>query len=433
MRWNERVYIKDLKNKIEETHTLQGWVHFTRKSKIRFIGLRDGTGIIQGVLSKDEVDEETFALFSQLKQETCIELSGIVKENQRSHFGVELLIKGIKILGASHDYPITPKEHGVDFLLERRHLWLRSKKQIAIFKVRDEITRAIRDFLSQGGFTQMDSPILTGVVGEDPKGLFSTEYFHLGKAYLAQTGQLYLESSIFSHGKVYCFGPTFRSEKSKTRRHLTEFWMMEAEMAFFDNNDNMDVQEDMIKFVLERVLANCQWQFEQLGRDTALLKRCLKPFTRIDYPDAIKILQEKGSTIQYGDDLGATDEAILVEDAETPIFVYDYPKDVKAFYMKEHPTDPDRVKCADMLAPEGYGEVIGGSQREDDFDKLKQKIEDENLPIDKYDWYLDLRKYGTVTHSGFGIGIERLVAWVCGIPHVREAIPFPRLMERITP
>jgi len=433
-RWNQRLYIRDLADKIDATHTLQGWVQFTRKSgKIRFVGLRDGSGVIQGVLVRGETSEGAFDTFPQLKQETSIRMTGTIQSSQRSQYGVEMLVKEIEILGTSDQFPITPKEHGTDFLLSQRHLWLRSRKQLCISRVRSAIIQAFRDFLFQHFFVQMDSPVLTKSVGEDPKGLFSVDYFDLGKVYLAQTGQLYLEAGIAAHGRVFCFGPTFRAEKSKTRRHLTEFWMLEAEMAFFDNTDNMDLQEDMVHFVVQRVLDSCQWELNQLERNLENLQESLKTFQRIDYSDAITILQDKGSSVQWGDDLGAADETLLTENSNVPAFVYDYPKKVKAFYMKENEKNPDTVKCSDLLAPEGFGEIVGGSQREDQLQKLKNRIKEQNLPLENYEWYLDLRRYGTVIHSGFGLGLERLVGWICGVHHIREAIPFPRLMERVTP
>jgi asparaginyl-tRNA synthetase len=433
-RWNERLSIRDLTDRIGETHTIEGWVQFTRKSgKIRFLGLRDGSGIIQCVLIKEEMEERFFSLFSQLKQETSIRLTGVVQATERSRFGIEILARKIKILGESHQYPITPKEHGVDFLLGNRHLWLRSQKQVAISRIRSTVIRAIRDFLFGHDFVQMDSPIFTQSVGEDPTGLFGVEYFDLGTVYLAQTGQLYLEASIAAHGRTFCFGPTFRAEKSKTRRHLTEFWMLEAEMAFFDNDDNMDLEEDLVKFVIQRTLEESEFYLQQLDRDVDRLRKCLAPFKRINYSEAIEILQKKGSEVKWGDDLGAADESLLTEDSDVPAFVYDYPKAVKAFYMKRNDEDPRTVKCADLLATEGHGEIIGGSQREDSFERLEARIKEEHLPLENYNWYLDLRRYGTVVHSGFGLGLERLVAWICGIPHIREAIPFPRLMERVTP
>ncbi|MFH2133064.1 MAG: asparagine--tRNA ligase [bacterium] len=433
-RWNERLYIRDLADRVGETHTLQGWVQFTRKSgKIRFLGLRDGSGIVQCVMVQEEMESQQFELFSQLKQETSIRLTGVVQPSERSQYGIEILAREIEILGTSNQFPITPKEHGIDFLLGYRHLWLRSKKQAAISQIRSTIIQAIRDFLFSFHFVQMDSPVITRSVGEDPKGLFSVDYFDLGTVYLAQTGQLYLEASISAHGRVFCFGPTFRAEKSKTRRHLTEFWMLEAEMAFFDNDDNMDLEEDLIKFIINRVLERSEWQLKQLERDTEMLSRCLKPFKRFSYTEAVDILQKKGSAVQWGEDLGAADETLLTEDSDVPAFVYDYPRAVKAFYMKNNELDPRTVKCADLLAPEGFGEIIGGSQREDSLALLETRIREENLPMENYEWYLDIRRYGTVVHSGFGLGLERLVGWICGIQHIREAIPFPRLMERVTP
>ena len=401
--------------------------------KIRFLGLRDGSSIMQCVMVREEMESRYFDLFSQLKQETSIRLTGIVQASDRSQYGIEILVKEINILGTSNQFPITPKEHGVDFLLSQRHLWLRSKKQIAISKVRSTIIQAIRDFLFKYYFVQMDSPIITKSVGEDPEGLFAIDYFDLGTAYLAQTGQLYLEASISAHGRVFCFGPTFRAEKSKTRRHLTEFWMLEGEMAFFDNDDNMDLQEDLIKFVINRVLERSEWDLKQLDRETDKLKQCLNPFKRMSYSEAVEVLQQKGSSVQWGQDLGAADETLLTEDSEVPAFVFDYPKAVKAFYMKRNDQDPRTVKCADLLAPEGFGEIVGGSQREDSLEILEQRIREENMPRENYEWYLDLRRYGTVVHSGFGLGLERLVGWICGVPHIREAIPFPRLMERVSP
>ena len=434
MRWNDYLSVTDLPERIGETVTLSGWVHHTRKSgKIRFLLLRESSTLLQCVLVKGELEEKYFNLFPQLAQETCVTVTGKVQATPKNHPGVELVLTSLEIISEAHDFPITPKEHGTDFLHSHRHLWLRSRKQLAIFAIRDEIIRAIRDFFHENRFVLMDSPILTSCIGEDPAGLFSTDYFDLGKAYLAQTGQLYLEASIFAHNRVYCFGPTFRAEKSKTRRHLTEFWMVEAEMAFFDNNDNMDVQEDMVQFLIGRVLKNCTWHLQQLERDPEVLKKTLHPFKRIDYSDAVPQLQAKNSEIQWGDDLGAGDESMLVAESEVPVFVYNYPKKAKAFYMKENPENPETVLCADLLAPEGFGEIIGGSQREDSFERLKQRIREDNLPQENYEWYLDLRKYGSVTHSGFGLGIERFVGWVCGLPHIREVIPFPRMIGRLTP
>jgi asparaginyl-tRNA synthetase len=342
-------------------------------------------------------------------------------------------VTALDILGSSPiDYPIQPKEHGVDFLLDHRHLWIRSPRQVAILRIRHEIEQSIHDFFYERGFIRVDTPILTAAIGER-SGLFQTEYFDEGFAYLAQTGQLYGEAAAAALGRIYTFGPTFRAEKSKTRRHLTEFWMIEPEMAFYDSNDNMRLQEDMVSYIVSRVLQRRATELAELGRDTTALAKVKAPFPRIDYTDAVKTLQRKASAIQWGDDLGAEDETLLVQDYETPVFVCNYPKDAKAFYMKENPADPRTVLCDDCLAPEGYGEIIGGSQREDDHDRLLARIRQEGLPVDAYGWYLDLRKYGTFVHSGFGLGLERTVAWICGTPHIRESTAFPRMMHRLRP
>ncbi|MEO6332119.1 MAG: asparagine--tRNA ligase, partial [Gemmatimonadaceae bacterium] len=347
--------------------------------------------------------------------------------------GFELAASNLEIAGSSpQDYPIQPKEHGVDFLLDHRHLWLRSSRQRAIALVRHEIEQAIRDFFYERDFTLVDTPILTAAIGER-SGLFATEYFDEGTAYLAQTGQLYGEAAAAALGRIYCFGPTFRAEKSKTRRHLSEFWMIEPEVAFNDSEDNMRLQEEFVSYIVARTVERRRPELEELERDIAKLERVKAPFPRIDYGDAVKTLEGKGSNIKWGDDLGAEDETLLVADYDTPIFVCNYPKEAKAFYMKENPADPRTVLCNDCLAPEGYGEIIGGSQREDDYDKLLARIHEEKLPVEAYGWYLDLRKYGTFVHSGFGLGLERTVAWVCGLPHLREAIAFPRLMNRLRP
>ncbi|HMH26502.1 MAG TPA: asparagine--tRNA ligase, partial [Gemmatimonadaceae bacterium] len=331
-----------------------------------------------------------------------------------------------------HVYPIQPKEHGIDFLLDNRHFWLRTPKQRAIGRIRHEVEQAIRDFFYERDFTLVDTPILTAAIGER-SGLFGTEYFDLGTAYLAQTGQLYGEAAAAAFGKIYCFGPTFRAEKSKTRRHLTEFWMVEPEVAFNDSDDNMRLQEEFVSYIVARALERRQPELKELERDVSKLEKIKAPFPRIDYGDAVRILQEKGSSVKWGDDLGAEDETILVEGQDRPVFIYNYPKQAKAFYMKENPADPRTVLCDDLLAPEGYGEIIGGSQREDDHDKLLARIKEEGLPVDAYNWYLDLRKYGTFVHSGFGLGLERTVGWICGIHHIREAIAFPRTMNRLRP
>jgi asparaginyl-tRNA synthetase len=417
-----------------QTVRVRGWVTHVRSSgKVGFVVIRDGSGILQAVLVKNTLAPEAWERFGALTQETCVELEGEVKMDARAPGGVELGAVSLDTLGSSPvDYPIQPKEHGVDFLLDHRHLWLRSQRQSAILRVRAEIEQAIRDFFYERDFTLVDTPILTAAIGER-SGLFATEYFDEGNAYLAQTGQLYGEAAAAALGKIYCFGPTFRAEKSKTRRHLTEFWMCEPEVAFNDSNDNMRLQEEFISFIVARVLERRQKELAELERDVSRLATIKPPFPRIDYNDAVKILQSKGSEVKWGDDLGAEDETLLVEGADRPIFIFNYPKEAKAFYMKENPADPRTVLCDDCLAPEGYGEIIGGSQREDDHDKLLHRIKEENLPLDAYGWYLDLRKYGTFVHSGFGLGLERTVAWICGLPHIRETTAFPRLMNRLRP
>jgi asparaginyl-tRNA synthetase len=413
---------------------VRGWVtHLRSIGKVAFIVMRDGSGILQCVLVKGSLAPETWERFTELTQETTIETTGGVRPDARSPGGYELAVTDFRITGPSPlDYPIQPKEHGIDFLLDNRHLWLRTERQRAIAGVRHEIEQGIRDFFHQRDFLLVDTPILTAAIGER-SGLFATEYFDEGTAYLAQTGQLYGEAAAAAFGKIYCFGPTFRAEKSKTRRHLTEFWMCEPEVAFYDSNDNMRLQEELVSYLVARCLEERRPALIELERDLTRLETVVMPFPRIDYSDAVETLQAKGSAIQWGDDMGAEDETLLVEGYDRPIFVFNYPKEAKAFYMKENPADPRTVLCDDCLAPEGYGEIIGGSQREDDYEKLLHRIEEENLPVDAYGWYLDLRKYGTFVHSGFGLGLERTVAWICGIPHLREAIAFPRMMNRLRP
>ncbi|MGA1308369.1 MAG: asparagine--tRNA ligase [Gemmatimonadaceae bacterium] len=426
--------IADLPDRVGQTVTIRGWVtHLRSSGKIAFIVLRDGTGLLQCVVVKKEVDETSWATFGTLTLETSITVTGAVRADARQVGGVELGVTTLAVIGASPlDYPIQPKEHGVDFLLDNRHFWLRTPRQVAIMRIRNEIEQAIHDFFYERGFLRVDTPILTAAIGER-SGLFSTEYFDEGNAYLAQTGQLYGEAAAAAFGKIYTFGPTFRAEKSKTRRHLTEFWMIEPEVAFNDTHANMQLQEDFVSFLVQRVVERRKAELAELERDISKLERIKGPFPRIDYTDAVATLQKKGSAVQWGEDLGAEDESLLVEDYETPIFICNYPKEAKAFYMKENPADPRTVLCDDMLAPEGYGEIIGGSQREDDYDKLLHRIQEEGLPLDAYGWYLDLRKYGTFVHSGFGLGLERTVAWICGTPHIRECIPFPRMMHRLRP
>jgi len=414
--------------------TVRGWVtHLRSSGKVAFIVMRDGTGTLQAVLVKSAVTPETWSRFAELTQETSIAITGEVRMDARAPGGVEVGISTLEILGSSPiDYPIQPKEHGVDFLMDHRHLWLRSPRQQAILRVRHEVEQAIHDFFYERGFIRVDTPILTAAIGER-SGLFSTEYFEEGTAYLAQTGQLYGEAAAAALGRIYTFGPTFRAEKSKTRRHLTEFWMIEPEVAFFDSNDNMRLQEDFVSFLVRRCLERRKKELAELERDTSKLENVVPPFVRLDYSDAVTLLQRKGSEIKWGDDLGAEDEALIVEEYDKPVFVMNYPKEAKAFYMKENPADPRTVLCDDCLAPEGYGEIIGGSQREDDYDKLLARIKEEGLPLDAYGWYLDLRRYGTFEHSGFGLGLERTVAWICGTPHIRETSAFPRLMHRLKP
>ena len=430
----EHHWIEELPPLAGQMVAVRGWVVTTRSSgKIAFVVVRDGTGYLQAVISKKDVTPEVWDAFEKLTQETSLEVTGTVRADARSPGGVELQASDLKILGPSHDFPITPKEHGIAFLFEHRHLWLRSKQQVAIARVRHEVVQAIRDFFYERRFTLVDTPILTGSIGEHAGTLFSTDYFDLGKAYLAQTGQLYVEAAAAALGKVYCFGPTFRAEKSKTRRHLTEFWMVEPEVAWNDSDANMRLQEQFVSYIVARCLERRKADLAELGRDLAPLERVTPPFHRISYTDAIERLKALGAGIVWGRDLGGEDETLLAKQYDRPVFVYNYPKAVKAFYMKENPADPRTVLNNDCLAPEGYGEIIGGSQREDDYDKLLARIQAEGLPERAYTWYLDLRKYGTFVHSGFGLGVERTVAWICGIPHIREAIAFPRTLYRLWP
>ncbi len=427
-------YIAALPQAAGATVTVRGWVqHVRTQGKVAFLVVRDGTGVVQCVFVRSQVAPEVWERFGTLTLETAVSVSGDVRLEPRAPGGAELGATDLTVLGTSpSDYPIQPKEHGVDFLMDNRHLWLRSPRQVALMRVRHEIEQAIHDFFYERDFIHCDTPILTAAIGER-SGLFSTEYFDEGNAYLAQTGQLYGEALAAALGRIYTFGPTFRAEKSKTRRHLTEFWMIEPEMAFYDVHDSMQLQEDMLVAIVRRVLERRRPELAVLERDVSHLEAIVGPFPRISYTDAVTTLQQKGSAVTWGEDLGAEDEALLVADYRTPIFICNYPKEAKAFYMKENPADPRTVLCDDLLAPEGYGEIIGGSQREDDHDKLLARIKEENLPVEAYDWYLDLRKYGTFVHSGFGLGLERTVGWICGIHHIREAIAFPRTMHRLRP
>jgi len=428
------VRIAELSRSPGQVVRVRGWVvHLRSSGKVAFIVMRDGSGTLQCVLVKSSLPAESWERFSRLTQETTIEVTGEARPDARAPGGVELGVTELSITGESPvDYPIQPKEHGIDYLLDNRHFWLRTERQRAIARVRHEAEQAIRDFFYERDFTLVDTPILTAAIGER-SGLFSTEYFDEGTAYLAQTGQLYGEAAAAALGRIYCFGPTFRAEKSKTRRHLSEFWMVEPEVAFNDSDDNMRLQEEFVSYVVQRCLERRREELAILERDVSKLENVRAPFPRIDYSDAITILGEKGSSAKWGDDLGAEDESLLVEGHDRPVFVFNYPKEAKAFYMKENPADPRTVLCNDLLAPEGYGEIIGGSQREDDYDKLLHRIREEGLPVEAYGWYLDLRKYGTFVHSGFGLGLERTVSWICGLPHLREAIAFPRMMHRLRP
>lgn len=425
--------IRQLGEHVGEEVTVRGWVEATRgHGKVAFTVVRDGTGVLQGVLLKANVSEATWELQQSLTQESVVALTGEVKEDERAPGGYELGITAVEQLSAADEYPIQKKEHGVDFLLDKRHLWLRSSMQRAGLRVRAEVEQSIHDFLYNNDFVRIDTPILTGAIGEHAGTLFETDYFG-ESAYLAQTGQLYVEAACPAFKRVYSFGPTFRAEKSKTRRHLTEFWMVEPEVAFADSKANMELQEQFVSYIVERALERCQEELKVLERDTAFLENIKPPFPRMSYTQAVARLQELGSDIEWGRDLGAGDEATLMEEHELPLFVHDYPKNAKAFYMKENPDDPRTVLCDDLLAPEGYGEIIGGSQREDDLERLQSRITEEGLPEAAYDWYLDLRRYGSFPHSGFGLGIERTVAWITGRHHIRELIPFPRLMNRLYP
>jgi asparaginyl-tRNA synthetase len=430
----DRHWISELSGHVGSSVAVSGWVTTTRSSgKIGFVVLRDGTGYLQGVLGKNEVGPEIWERFGSLAQETCVRLEGTVRADSRAPGGVELMVNGLQVLGPSHNYPITPKEHGTAFLMEHRHLWLRSRRQVAIARVRHEVVQAIRDFFHERDFVLVDTPILTGSIGESGGTLFRTEYFDLGTAYLAQTGQLYVEAAAAALGKVYCFGPTFRAEKSKTRRHLTEFWMVEPEVAFSDSEANMRLQEEFVCYIVGRVLDRRRVELVELERDLSRLEAVTPPFPRLSYTEAVDELRADGSQVDWGDDLGGENETLLTRDRDRPLFVYNYPKGAKAFYMKENPDDKRTVLCNDLLAPEGFGEIIGGSQREDDYDRLLARIREEKLPEDAYGWYLDLRKYGTFVHSGFGLGIERTVAWITGSPHLRETIAFPRMLYRLWP
>lgn len=429
----ERVYVADVFKHVGKEVQIYGWLYNKRSSgKLWFLLIRDGTGIIQAVVFKGDVDDEIFQRCEEVTQESSVMVAGKITEDKRAPGGYELQIQDFQIFQTANDYPITPKEHGTTFLMDNRHLWLRSSKQHAILRIRHEIIRACRGFFDNQGFVLLDAPIFTPAACEGTTTLFETEYFG-SKAYLTQSGQLYMEAGAMAFGKVYCFGPTFRAEKSKTRRHLTEFWMIEPEVAYLDLEGDMDLAEDMVEYIVQRVLENRQEELKKLERDIEPLERITKPFPRIKYDEAIEILKKNNIEFEWGNDFGGTDETIISEQFDRPVMIHRYPAQVKAFYMKNDPDEPDRALCVDMLASEGYGEIIGGGQREDNLEILEQKIEEHNLPKEAFEWYLDLRRYGTVPHAGFGLGIERTVAWICGLNHVRETIPFPRLMYRNYP
>jgi asparaginyl-tRNA synthetase len=427
------VYIEDIGQYDGQTVTLKGWLYNKRSSgKLHFLQVRDGTGVLQCVVFKNDVPPEQFELADHITQESALVLSGTVRADQRAPLGYELSVKDLQLVQLAESYPITPKEHGVAFLLDHRHLWLRSARQHAILRVRSGIIRACRDYFDGKGFTLLDAPIFTPAACEGTTTLFATDYFG-EQAYLTQSGQLYSEAGAAAFGKVYCFGPTFRAEKSKTRRHLTEFWMIEPEVAYMDLAGDMDLAEDFIEYVVQRTLRERRRELETLERDTTPLERVRKPFPRITYGEAIELLQKQGFTVEWGADFGGDEETAISTAFDRPVLVHRYPVECKAFYMKADPADPRLALCVDVLASEGYGEIIGGGQREDDLATLEQKIAAHQLPCDAFTWYLDLRRYGSVPHAGFGMGIERAVAWVCGLHHVRETIPFPRMLERLRP
>ncbi|MFP4369856.1 MAG: asparagine--tRNA ligase [Candidatus Kapaibacterium sp.] len=440
--------VERLKEAVGQEVTLRGWVYNkTGKGKLQFVQLRDGTGIAQCVVFKKNVSEDTFESAKSLTQESSIAVTGTVVEQEKAPGSYKIDAKELEVIQIAQEYPITPKEHGDAFLMEHRHLWLRSARQHAIMRVRAAVIKAIRDFFDGNGFKLMDSPLLTPNACEGTSTLFETEYFDLGKAYLSQSGQLYAEASAMALGRVYTFGPTFRAERSKTRKHLTEFWMVEPEMAFFDLNDDMDLAEDLVEYIVQYTLKHCRKEFEILERDTAPLEKVKRPFYRMSYTEAVDWLAENKIPLKkkvdgedvdilpfpWGEDFGAVQEEALMEQFDKPCIIHRYPTEVKAFYMKRDPKDENVVLAMDMLGPERAGELIGGSQREDDFDKLYDRIKAHNLPEEEFKWYLDLRRYGSVPHSGFGLGIERTVKWITGAHHIREVIPFPRMIYRIVP
>lgn len=430
----QKITISDLSKYVGQEITLKGWLYNKRSSgKVKFLILRDGTGYLQCIVFKGNVSEEVFNLADTFSQETSFEVTGKVKAEERAVGGYELDATDLKLIGESHEFPITPKEHGVEFLIDNRHLWLRSKRQVAIMKIRHRIVKAIRDFFDEKGFTLFDPPIITPNACEGTSTLFELDYFDLGKGYLTQSGQLYGEAGALALGKIYTFGPVFRAEKSKTRRHLTEFWMVEPEMAFYELDDDMDLAEEFLEYIVQTILKEKKEELEILERDTSKLEKVMRPFPRISYDEAVEILRKNNIEFEWGNDLGGADETIISNQFDRPVMVHRYPAEIKAFYMKRDPENPKVALAVDVLAPEGYGEIIGGSQREDDLNLLLERIKQHNLPQSFFEWYLDLRRYGSVPHSGFGLGLERTVSWICGLEHLREAIPFPRMIYRNTP
>ncbi|MGB5875237.1 MAG: asparagine--tRNA ligase [Bacteroidota bacterium] len=429
-----RTYVEDLSRHVGEEVTLRGWLYNKRSSgKIRFLVLRDGTGLVQGVLVKGAVPDELFQQLEALTQESSLVMRGKVRADARAPGGYEMEVSGLEVINIAADYPITPKDHGIEFLMDRRHLWLRSSRQHAVLRIRHQIIKSIRQFFDDRGFVLLDAPIFTPAACEGTSTLFETEYFDLGKAFLTQSGQLYAEAGAMAFGKVYVFGPTFRAEKSKTRRHLTEFWMVEPEVAFCDLEGDMDLAEEFLEHVVQSVLQHKGAELKTLERNTRFLENVKKPLPRITYDEAVAILKEKGNPFEWGNDFGGTDETVISEQFDRPVMVHRYPAETKAFYMKRDPENPKLSLAVDVLAPEGYGEIIGGSQREDDLNLLETRLEEHKLPREAFEWYLDLRRYGSVPHSGFGLGIERTVSWICGLDHVRETVPFPRMIYRLTP
>jgi asparaginyl-tRNA synthetase len=429
----KRVYIEKIGDHVGEEVTLKGWLYNRRSSgKIHFLQVRDGTGVIQAVVSKGDVSDEVFDLSDRLARESSIVVRGTVREDPRSPIGYEIGVAALEIIQIAEDFPIAPKEHGVGFLMDHRHLWIRSLRQNAIMRIRQEIVRGCRDFLDSRGFVLIDAPIFTPAACEGTTTLFETQYFD-DKAYLTQSGQLYNEAAAMAFGRVYCFGPTFRAERSKTRRHLMEFWMVEPEVAYAELDEIMELAEDLVASIIERILQKRMSELKTLERDISKLESIRKPFPRMTYDEAIGIVGDRGLRVQWGDDFGGDEETELSKAFDRPVMIHRYPIQCKAFYMKGDPDDDRLALCVDMIAPEGYGEIIGGGQREDDLETLEGRMEQHSLPKDPFAWYLDLRRYGTVPHSGFGLGIERSVAWICGLDHVRETIPFPRMLYRLYP